>query len=69
MLQQLGAERTVRLLRAKTVELEHAVHGNDVIKNVYLAADLALVAGILADLIDSLNPVIDAIEPEEAAGG
>jgi hypothetical protein len=62
MLEQLGADRTVRLLKAKAVELEHVVHSNDVVRPTYLAADLALVAGILADLIESLSPVIGSLE-------
>lgn len=55
MAEQLPPERAVRLLRAKAAELEETVkhrdphHPNEM---VYLAADIALVATLLADQIE-----------------
>lgn len=49
---KLTPERAVRLLRAKVGELEAAVLSNTRIDSLWLAADLALIAGILADHIE-----------------
>jgi hypothetical protein len=50
----LDPERAVRLLRAKTAELEQrSLHpGPDVSDIAYIKADLALIASLLADLIE-----------------
>jgi hypothetical protein len=53
--EKLSPERAVRLLRAKAAELEHRVKlavGDGLTDNVYLIADIALVASLLADHIE-----------------
>lgn len=56
--ERLTPERAVRLLRAKTAELErHSLEGIE-IPVVYLAADIALVAGLLADHMDVTNATL-----------
>jgi hypothetical protein len=45
----LSPERAVRLLRAKAGELEAQVLSHTRIDPLWLAADLALIAGLLAD--------------------
>ena len=60
MVEQLSPERVARLLRAKAAELEASVLAMDADRTrpatsrevSYLAADIALVASLLADLIE-----------------
>ena len=52
MAEQLSPERAARLLRAKAAELEDGVKQGFTIREDYLAADIALVAGLLADHIE-----------------
>ena len=54
MSEKLTPERAVRLLRAKAAELEEGVKNGFTIREDYLAADIALVAGLLADHIEDL---------------
>ena len=53
----LPVDRAVRLLRAKAAELEadaHDVLGREPHNSIaYLTADIALIAGILADFMDA----------------
>jgi len=48
----LSPERAVRLLRAKAGELERHVLDHTRIDTLWLAADLALIAGLVADHIE-----------------
>ena len=50
--QRLPTQTAARLLRAKAHELEAAVHNHVQIDPIFLAADIALVAGLLADYME-----------------
>ena len=58
MSEKLSPERAVRLLRTKAAELEGVVANADPLPSMqdrdflYLAADIALIAGLLADHIE-----------------
>lgn len=52
MTEQLSPERAVRLLRAKASELETVVRDHTRVDTLWLAADISLIASILADHIE-----------------
>jgi hypothetical protein len=68
MAERLTPERTVRLLRAKAAELENHVRGSEMIDTqmptfaTWLAADIALIAGLLADHIERFDEMEKAGE-------
>jgi hypothetical protein len=61
--ERLSPERAVRLLRAKAAELENyaaeVLDGQNVprLSDGYLAADIALIASLLADVIESTHDI------------
>jgi hypothetical protein len=61
--EKLDPERAVRLLRAKASELEMEVldedisHG-DIGQQGQLRADIALIAGLLADFMERIDPTV-----------
>ncbi len=73
MSEQLPPERAVRLLRAKVAELEAIVRQNDEVTEVTVlrtifAADIALVAQLLADHIERLQSGEEVLTVETMDG-
>ena len=56
---ELSPERAARLLRTKCAELEASVRNRQPIDPIYLAADIALIAELLADVIERLEQPVD----------
>jgi hypothetical protein len=61
----LPRETAIRLLRAKKAELEAYVKQQEAPD--WLAADIALIAGLLADVLEHLGLLADVLEERNAS--